>query len=188
MNYYLIKMALNNDNKITKRTKIVLLGSVKTGKTIFCMKAKNNLVDKDLQYISTIGGAYFPSRIIIENEYLDLDFWDTSGQERFYPLNRIFYKDADIICIFYNSYEISSFETAKRLIKECKENNNGNNIFVLIRSRYDKCLKKNDNKNIVSDEEALEYADLNNLYFTHVSSFEKIETGFKELIKIYLKK
>ena len=188
MNYYLIKMALNNDNKITKRTKIVLLGSVKTGKTIFCTKAKSNRVDKDLQYISTIGGGYYPSTIIIENVYLDLDLWDASGQERFYQLNKIFYKNADIIGIFYNSYDISSFETAKRLIKECKENNNGNNIFVLIRSRYDECLKKNDNKNIVSDEEALEYADLNDLYYTHLSSFEKIETSFKELIKIFYKK
>ena len=60
-------------------------------------------------------------------------------------------------------------------------------MFVLIRSRYDECLETNDNKNIVSDEEALEYADLNNLYFTHFSNFEKNDIGFDELLKIALK-
>ena len=188
MDYYLFKMLSNNDNTIKRRLKIVLLGSVGTGKTIFCMKVKNNYVDKNMEYISTTGASYFSTEIIIENLNLYLEFWDTSGQERFKALNKFFYKDADIICIFYNSYDISSFERAKIMIKTCKENTYENTLLVLIRSRYDECLQSNYDKNIISDEEALEYADLNNLYFTHVSSFEKNEFGYKELIKIFLKK
>ncbi len=57
--------------------------------------------------------------------------------------------------------------------------------FILIRSRYDECSKINDNENMVSDEEALEYADLNNLYFTHISNFDKNET-VNEFLKKFL--
>ena len=65
---------------------------------------------------------------------------------------------------------------AKRHINDFKEENINSAFIVLVRSRYDECLKNNDNKIIVSDEEALEFADSNNIYFTHLSNFEKYET------------
>ncbi len=61
-------MALNNDDKIINRIKIVLLGSVKTGKSTFLMKIKGEKVDKDLEYISTIGGVYDSYQIIFEHK------------------------------------------------------------------------------------------------------------------------
>ena len=43
------------------------------------------------------------------------------------------------------------------------------------------------NNFFVSDEEALEYiSNKNNFYFAHISSFEKYETGIKNLIEIIL--
>ena len=73
------------------------------------------------------------------------------------------------------------------MVETDKKNVNNNPIFVLIRSRYDECLEKNDNKNIVSDEEALEYADLNNLYFAHLSNFEKKTQASMNYLKTFLK-
>ena len=180
-------MALNNEKEITKNIKILLLGSVKTGKTSFLMKIRGYEVDKNIEYFPTIAGAYASLIFEFEHKDFNLDFWDVSGQEKYYPLIQIYIKDANIIFIFYNSYDISSFEMAKRLVKQCKESINKKVFYVLVRSRYDECLEINDNKNIVSDEEALEYADLNNLYFMHYSNFDKSETGFNELMKIYIK-
>ena len=180
-------MSLNEDNTINKNLKIALLGSVKTGKSTYLMKIRGHKIDKDLKYNPSIGGAYTYSEIVFKKNNFHLDFWELSGHERFYSINKIFIRKSDIIFIFYNSYDISSFEIAKRLVKTCKENSKKNTMFVLIRSRYDECLETNDNKNIVSDEEALEYADLNNLYFTHFSNFEKNDIGFDELLKIALK-
>ena len=58
-----------------------------------------------------------------------------------------------------------------------------NPLIALVRSRYDEYLKNNDDKNIVSDEEALEFVDLNSIYFLHLSSFEKYENGLNKLIQ-----
>ena len=53
-----------------------------------------------------------------------------------------------------------------------------NTIFALIRNKYD-----NTRKEAISDEEALEFADLNNMLFFHLSLHEKNETGIKELFE-----
>ena len=72
------------------------------------------------------------------------------------------------------------------MVETSKENVNKNTLFVLLRSRYDECLEKNENKKIISDEEALEYADLNNLLFANLSNYEKNDTC-NDLLKIFLK-
>ena len=59
-----------------------------------------------------------------------------------------------------------------------KANINKKALCFLIRSNYG--IIKN-NHDIVSDEEAIEFAAQNNLYFTHIDCFEKYETGLKEL-------
>ena len=179
-------MSLNEDNTINKNLKIALLGSVKTGKSTFLRKLIYKKVDKDLEYLPTLGPIYGSCSFDLEHGNFKLEIWDTSGQEKYYSLNKIFIRDSEIIFIFYNSYDISSFETAKIMVETCKENAKKNTLFVLIRSRYDEYLESNENKKIISDEEALEYADLNNLLFAHLSNYEKNGTG-NDLLKIVLK-
>ena len=43
------------------------------------------------------------------------------------------------------------------------------------------------NENIVSDEEALEYADKQKLFFSHLSNFVKYETGINQIFELILK-
>ena len=54
------------------------------------------------------------------------------------------------------------------MVETSKENVNKNTLFVLIRSRYDECLEKNENKKMISDEEALKYSDVNSLLFVNL--------------------
>ena len=86
----------------------------------------------------------------------------------------------------------NSFNDAITLYNELKSEYNYS-IFLLIRNKYDLKINQenndndNDNDNdYVPDEEALEFADKNNIIFTHASSFEKYETGIKELFTLIL--
>ena len=56
---------------------------------------------------------------------------------------------------------------AKTYCKDIKAGSNIelNPIYVLVRSKYENVLNTKEKKDIVSDEEALEYADKNNLIF-----------------------
>ena len=71
--------------------------------------------------------------------------------------------------IFYNANNKKSFEYAKQL---CCEKKNNNNIIILIRSKYDINITVK-NGEFVSDEEALEFADKNNIFFLNLSNSEK---------------
>ena len=89
-----------------------------------------------------------------------------------------------IILIFYDALDKSSFEKAKSLVMKYLYNKK--QISFLIRSKYDLSLNSENNE-IVSDEEALEFADKNNLIFTHISPFEKYGTGLDDLFDIIFK-
>ena len=57
----------------------------------------------------------------------------------------------------------------------------------MIRNKYDSKINEK-NVNIVSDEEVLEFADKNNLFFQHISCFEKNEYGIINLFEFILDK
>ena len=88
--------------------------------------------------------------------------------------------------MFYDSFDRDSFEIAKSYYKGIKTESNKelNPIYILVRSKYELNKTTQDNWNgFVSDEEALEFADKNNMLFFHLSFNEKNETGFKELFE-----
>ena len=173
------------DNKI-KSLGIVFVGNSKTGKTTFS-KRTNSPVNKNCEYIPTLGASYFTISRVNKNRSFNLDIWDTSGIEKFFSLIKIFCREADAILIFYNPYDVKSFEKAKIFFNDCKSYGNVDCLRALVRSRYDESCKNNDANNFVSDEEALEFADSNNLYFFHFTSFEKYESGLNEFLDIFLK-
>ena len=76
-------MALTNDNKIIKIIKIELLGSAKTGKITILRKLIDKKVDKDLEYISTIGGSYTTYNIEFEHENFNLKIWNKMARKDF---------------------------------------------------------------------------------------------------------
>ena len=149
------------------KIKVRLLGVKNTGKT--CFNNNNKFQKGEFQeishYIKTINNIKFKIQI------LELDWFELSLKS----LNF----DSSAIMLFYDSMDKDSFEKIKRFyfsISDYKK------IFFLVRSKYD--IKSNiyNESDIVSDEEALEFADENNIIFAHFSSIEKYETGIDYLL------
>ena len=128
--------------------------------------------------MTTIGNVLFITRIKFNNEVFKLNIWDHTGIELYIVKNmHIIFKGTYAVLILYDVCDRQSFEMAKRICMR-KANINKKALCFLIRSNYG--IIKN-NHDIVSDEEAIEFAAQNNLYFTHIDCFEKYETGLKEL-------
>ncbi len=126
---------------------------------------------------------------IFNGKIYKFQFWDTSGLECFDSVTKGYSKGANIILIFYDALDKSSFEKAKIHFKNSFENsfeNSPNIIYFLIRSKYELELSSKKD-NIVSDEEALKFADENHLIFTHISSFENYGNGIDNLFDLILK-
>ena len=166
--------------------KLVLIGEDNTGKTIFSEYLLNgyneNLFFKE--YISTVGASYMGKQLIYKNKKFNLDVWDTPGQEKFLALVKFFFKDANIIFIFYNPYKINAFDKAKEIFYYAKENiSNDKCVFALIANKYDLCTNSKEDYNIFSEEEVLEFVEENNLIYSHLSILEKYSNGVNELLK-----
>ena len=168
--------------------KIVLLGKEDTGKTKFTERlfAINDYYrfNKSKEYILTSAVLYLAKKVKFQDKLFNLGIWDTAGRQNFESIASIFYKNCDVILLFYDSFNKQSFERIKEIYKDCIiQNINKKCIYFVIRNKYD--LKVKD-KEYVSDEEVLEFADKNNIFFTHMSSYEKYETGIENLIYLIL--
>ena len=181
---------MNKNPKI----KLVFIGGYDTGKTMFCKLLKIGYEHINFgEYISTPGGAYMEKKLIYNNQNYLFDIWDTGGQQRYAELTKIFYRNADIIFVFFNSHDRKSFERAKNDIESVKiVCENKNVVYILVENKYDLNINSIENENIIYDEEISEYIEENNIIFSHLSLLENYSNGFNELfikaIKEYNKK
>ena len=94
-------------------------------------------------------------------------------------LINVFIKGSHVIIFFYDSMNRQSFEKIKNLY--CSDSIDKNFIFFIVRNKYELKRQSDDNSDLISDEEVLEFADKNNMIFKHISILEKYETGIDEL-------
>ena len=176
-------------------TKIIVAGTTNVGKTFFmkriqyyCDGEAFNIQNLDQSYIPTIGRDFTLFNYKIKDKIFKVQLWDVSGQERWEDTVYYLARGAGAILLFYNSFDRKSFlkaiEFYTNLYKSYPKS-----IYVLIKSKYDLPFNaENNNDDIVRDEEALEFANKNDIIFANLSSFEKYENGINELFgKIFLK-
>ena len=163
--------------------KIVLLGDENTGKSKFYRNIIINKIIDSGQYVPTIATCFMIKIIHFKNKIFKINLWDTTGQEQFNNLLTLYARGSDVYLLFYNSLNRKSFKRVDKILKKMKENNPKKNaIYILIESKYDLKIESNIDKSIVTEEEALEYADKNNLLFCHLSNKEKYKKEIDEII------
>jgi len=111
-----------------KKCKLVFIGDSGVGKTSIINRfIKGNF---DNNFASTNGATFANKKIIYKdkNICLQLDIWDTAGQEQFKSLTKFFYKDAEIAVLVYDITRIESFNSLKNFWMKQLKNNSGSNI------------------------------------------------------------
>ena len=101
-------MANNGDS-----VKVTLLGNSGLGKTCIIYRFTNN--DYKEGTMTTRGADYSQKPITIKNQTINLDIWDTAGQENYRSLGRHFYKDSLIVILVYDITNRESFEDLQTL-------------------------------------------------------------------------
>ena len=174
--------------------KLVIIGDTNTGKTLFIQSIINGLESCDFENnIVTTGATYQTKNIIYKNKAYKLEIWDTAGREKYTSLTKIFYRDANMIFIFFNYNNKKTFERAKFLLDNVKNQNIvDNHVCILVGNKYNLNKSSVETDNIIHEEEILKYAEENNLIFAHLSISEKYSNGvielFKKSIDEYMKK
>ena len=168
----------NNDKIIN----IVLISDGGVGKTSFALRLENknykDYMKKAIIHSWTVGMDFFSLIFNYKDRNVKLRIFDTTFLNNFCSTgSKQIFKEVDIVFLFYDSSIKYTFETIKNKKNFFDNNFKRNTIFALIRNKYD--ITKEE----ISDEEAIEFADSNNMLFFHLSLFEKNETGIKELFE-----
>ena len=167
--------------------KLVIIGAAYSGKTTFIRYYLGENINID-DYPYSSSPQYCNKSINFLNREVNLEIWETVGDQRYDRFLKFFLKDCHLIFIFYDSSDKASFERSKTFFNIAKDNTNDEKVvIVLVSNKYNLYVKSKENINKVSEEEALEYASKNNLLFAHISIVENYDNGINELIDKALK-
>ena len=146
------------------RAKVVILGDTMVGKTSLIVKHVNN----DFKiHKPTISASFLSLKKTLANQkILQIDFWDTAGQENYRSMTNIYCRDADVGIIVFDLTNEKSFQNLGSWIEYLK---NFNEVPFII------CGNKSDlPKREISIEKAYEFANSIDVNYFDTSAF----TGF----------
>lgn len=155
----------NNDEKNYNGIKVTLLGNSGVGKTCIILRyTKNEYNDNTL---SSRGVSYSSKTISIDQKDVQLDLWDTAGQEKFRSLGMYFYKDSHIVLLVYDITNRESFEDLKNVwYNDLKKYGEQYTVLAVVGNKCDMY----EEENTVPEEEARKFAEEKNAVFMLVSA------------------
>ncbi len=92
--------------------KVLLLGDVGVGKTTLCHKMKTN--DFIYEHRTTIGVDFMTYLYKYNETNYKLQFWDTTGQDKFYSLISCYFRRSNIILIMY---DLNYYDSYNEILK-----------------------------------------------------------------------
>ena len=171
-----------------KELKVILLGESGVGKTSIILRYYKNIFNPNLP--STFGSTFINKSLIKDNISYKLNIWDTTGQEKYHSVTKLFINGAHIVILVYAINNVDSFKKLDYWYKTIKENCDENVTLGIVGSKYDLFNAEDENTVFVQDEEAEKYAKEKNALFKIVSAKadkKGIESLFDELLNEYIK-
>ena len=159
--------------------KILTLGDTMVGKSSIVLRFSEDKFD-DNQF-ATIGIDFKTKYIKMGDSSVKVLIWDTAGQEKFQNIAKQYYKGANGVLLIYDITRRKSFERVEFWLKELKENNRLDELFIcLVGNKIDL-----EEKRVIKYEEGEKYALDNNIHFLEVSarSGKGITELFNKVIK-----
>ena len=157
--------------------KIVLLGETGVGKTSIITRYISGSFSQVV--MTSTGSSFVSKKIELDNDKkIRLQIWDTAGQERYRSLAKIFYQNAAVAVLVYDTTLKKTFEQIKEYwSKEIKENAPEDIILAIAANKSDDYINKD-----VDIEEGKELAKELDAIFVCTSA--KLGNRIDDLFKI----
>ena len=118
----------------THLAKVIVVGEAAVGKTSLLIRYIKGIFNPS--YILTIGVQFFVHSVVVGDNVLRLQIWDTGGQERFGHVRHLYYQGARGGLIVYDKSDLKSFERLEYWLGEV-ENVCGGIPLVLVGNKAD---------------------------------------------------
>ena len=173
------------NNKET-RIKLILLGDSGVGKTAIIQRYHEDKFNPSLN--STTGANFLEKELIINDQKIILELWDTAGQEEYRSLTKVFIKNTKIIILVYDVTSLGSFNSLNFWYDFIKKEIGTEIVLGLAGNKTD-LIFENDFDEEISPEKGKEFAQKIGASFALISAKEssnEIKELFNELLMKYL--
>ena len=158
--------------------KLIVVGDLNVGKTSILNRFVNNSFDNE--YKSTLGVDFLSKIIEYKSIPIKLELWDSAGQEKFRSLIPMYVRSSAIVLIVYEINNKKTFLSVHEWLKFVQGHNKEEPLYVL-------CGNKSDLKREVTEKEAKEFADKNNMLFFEICAKDGVGVDlmfFSSLVKM----
>ncbi|KAL8229784.1 hypothetical protein R6Q57_014684 [Mikania cordata] len=169
----------NNDSeKVDYVYKVVVIGDSGVGKTQVLSRFTRNEFCFDSK--STIGVEFQTKTLRVKSKVIKAQIWDTAGQERYRAVTSAYYRGALGAMLVYDITKRRSFDNVAGWVEELRAHADNSIVIALIGNKADL-----EEKRAVPSEDAMEFAEDQNLYFFETSALtgDNVEAAFNKLLE-----
>ena len=158
--------------------KIVIIGNMGVGKTCIINRISTGRYDSQTQ--ATIGVAFETKQIMIQNQMIQIQLWDTSGSERYRAITPHYYRGADGAFLVYDITDRNSFDSIHKWLNDIRNNSKSDTKICLLGNKLD---KKNSRQ--IDVQEGHDFAMNERISFLETSALDgtAVHKAFESLVR-----
>lgn len=150
-------------HKFNFSLKIVVVGDSGVGKTCLLLRFVRDQWEGETQ--PTLGVEFLTKVVATETHKIQLQLWDTAGQELFRSVTRGYYRGSAGALIVFDVTSVDSFKNVDKWLQDLRDVARSDVVTVLIGNKCDLADKR-----AVSTEEARAYAEANGMLYFETSA------------------
>ena len=183
---------LDDINEIDAEYKVILVGDSAIGKTSFFKKITSGLFYE--KNVSTIGfdRKILEFEITTEEEgkevkkRISINLTDTAGQERYFSITQSYFKGSNGVFLLYSITDQKSFKNLNKWLNTVRNkigNYEDNKYLIFLMGTKLDLVENDENLRKVSEKEAMDFCDKNNInWYGEVSSKNISKKELEEML------
>lgn len=167
------------------RFKVVIIGAAGSGKTAMVDRLITDKYQENTK--TTVGVDYRPYRIDINQFVVQLELWDTAGQEQYKAVAKTYFRDAVGCILVYDLTEQKSFDELQFWLSQFRQLANPNAFVLLVGNKSDLADKRQVNADIAekfAKDNLMQYLETSAVTAANIKeSFERLAHGVFDLVR-----
>lgn len=152
--------------------KIAVYGDASVGKTNIINRYLYEEFDESMP--PTIGVDFLHEDKQVDGKEIQIQFWDTAGQEKYSSITKNYYQIADGIILVFDLSNRESFQNISKRIKEIRESSQEDTVILLVGNKKDLQQERK-----VSQQEAMDASHEFNLHYMETSAKENSDKNIE---------
>lgn len=167
---------------IYSKVKVLLLGDSGVGKSSIIQRWFSNTFCPSL--VSTLGVDLKSKRLHVDDKVVQVQVWDTAGQQAFHKITASYYKGSNAILLVYDISDRSTFTNIEYWMKSIKGRASENVKVALLGNKMD--LRGTEGLDCVSKSEGQKAADKYKVFYSETSAMTsgiEVDEAFEKIVR-----